>query len=106
MALARALMTEPDLLLPDEPWCALDEETRAAVREEVVDLQRRWQIPFILVTHDRREAETLGQMILYLDRGKQRLGRLLTGANLHRVEAVRAGKALLPSGRSAGGGPP
>ena len=87
VALARALMTEPDLLLLDEPWCALDEGMRAAVREEVVNLQRRWQIPFILVTHDRREAETLGEMIVHLDRGKQRLERPLTAANLHPVEA-------------------
>lgn len=79
---ARALMRERDLLF-------LDEATRAAVREEVVDLQRRWQIPFILVTRDRREAKTLGEMIIHLDRGKQRLERLLTGANVHRVEAGR-----------------
>lgn len=73
VALARALMTEPDLLLLDEPWCALDEETREQVRNEVVQLQRYWQIPFILVTHDRREAHTLGEMVLYLERGQQRL---------------------------------
>ena len=70
VALARALLSEPDLLLLDEPWSALDEETRAAVRAEVLDLQRRWQIPFILVTHDREEAETLSDRILHLERGR------------------------------------
>lgn len=75
VALARALMTEPDLLLLDEPWCALDEQTRAAVREEVVNLGRRWRVPFVLVTHDRSEAYSLGEMIVHLERGCQRLER-------------------------------
>jgi len=79
VALARALLSEPDLLLLDEPWCALDEETRAAVRAEVLDLQRRWQIPFILVTHDREEADTLGDRILHLERGRSRLGEKVAG---------------------------
>ena len=73
VALARALAAGPELVLLDEPWCALDEETRGAVRAEVVGLQRRWRVPFILVTHDREEAETLGDAILNLDRGRSRL---------------------------------
>jgi molybdate transport system ATP-binding protein len=83
VALARALMVEPDLLLLDEPWCALDDHTRGAVQEEVVRLQCCWQIPFVLVTHDRREAEMLGRQILYLDRGRQSLLPWM-----HGVEAI------------------
>lgn len=79
---ARALMRERGLLL-------LDEAARAAVREGVVALERAWQVPFILLTHDRREAKTLGEMIIHLDRGKQRLECLLTGAKVHRVEVGR-----------------
>ena len=73
VSLARALMTEPEVLLLDEPWNALDEETRRAVQDELLALQRQWAIPFVLVTHDREEAERLGGAILYLNRGKQTL---------------------------------
>lgn len=73
VSLARALVTEPDALLLDEPWCSLDEETRHVVQEELVALQRQWDIPFVLVTHDRQEAERLGGAILYLKHGKQEL---------------------------------
>ncbi|MCR4403143.1 MAG: ATP-binding cassette domain-containing protein [Firmicutes bacterium] len=73
VSLARALMTEPEVLLLDEPWNALDEETRVAVQNELLALQRRWAVPFVLVTHDREEAERLGDAILYLNRGKQSL---------------------------------
>lgn len=73
VSLARALMTEPEVLLLDEPWNALDEDTRHAVQDELLALQRQWAIPFILVTHDRQEAERLGDAILYLNRGKQSL---------------------------------
>ncbi|MGE5592772.1 MAG: ATP-binding cassette domain-containing protein [Betaproteobacteria bacterium] len=73
VSLARALMTEPEVLLLDEPWNALDEETRRAVQDELLALHRQWSIPFVLVTHDREEAERLGDAILYLNRGKQDL---------------------------------
>ncbi|MGB9885687.1 MAG: ATP-binding cassette domain-containing protein [Moorellales bacterium] len=79
VALARALLSEPDLLLLDEPWCALDEETRAQVRAQTLELQRRWQIPFILVTHDREEAESLGDCLLCLERGRARLNGKVPG---------------------------
>lgn len=69
VALARSLVVQPNLLLLDEPWSALDEESRLTVRSEVLDLQRHRDIPFVLVTHDRVEAKTLGKAILHLDRG-------------------------------------
>jgi molybdate transport system ATP-binding protein len=70
VALARALMTEPDLLLLDEPLAALDDKTRRQLRGELKELQRRWQIPFIIVTHDRTELNYLADAALFLRNGK------------------------------------
>lgn len=70
VALARALATEPSLLLLDEPLSALDQDTRKQCQEELVKLQQLWKIPFLVVTHDQSEAETLGHRILYMEQGK------------------------------------
>ena len=71
VALARALITEPELLLLDEPLSALDHDTRSTVQQELLILQAQWKIPFIIVTHDVKEAEMLGDQIIKLDHGKQ-----------------------------------
>jgi molybdate transport system ATP-binding protein len=71
VALARALMVEPDLLLLDEPLSALDFATRRSLQVELKQLQRIWQIPFVLVTHSRKEMNALADEILFLDKGRQ-----------------------------------
>lgn len=71
VALARALMTEPEMLLLDEPLSALDAETRGELQKELKELQRKWKIPFILVTHDLQEASFLGDKIIKIKEGKQ-----------------------------------
>ncbi|RKD25016.1 ABC transporter [Ammoniphilus oxalaticus] len=70
VALARALATEPSILLLDEPLSALDEKTRVECQDELLRLHQIWQIPFIIVTHDKQEAEKLGDRILFLKRGE------------------------------------
>ncbi|MGG4439778.1 ABC transporter ATP-binding protein [Brevibacillus fortis] len=69
VALIRALATEPDILLLDEPLSALDADTRKQCQDELLRLHAIWNIPFLLVTHDREEAEKLADVILLIDNG-------------------------------------
>jgi molybdate transport system ATP-binding protein len=69
VALARAILAEPKILLLDEPLSALDNGTRLELQEELLKMQRIWEIPFIMVTHDSEEARKLGRQIVFMDRG-------------------------------------
>lgn len=70
VALARALILRPELLLLDEPLSAVDQKLRLALQKELKAINRKWKIPFIVVTHDEEEAKYLGDKILYLHNGK------------------------------------
>ncbi len=69
-ALARALVREPQLLLLDEPFAALDALTRYRMHDLVLSLWRRHRPAVLLVTHDVDEAIALADRILVLDSGR------------------------------------
>jgi len=69
-ALARALVTEPDLFLLDEPLSALDVNTQEALREELRRIHERLGIATIHVTHDHVEAVVLADRIGVMSRGE------------------------------------
>ena len=70
VSLARALVREPDLLLLDEPFAALDALTRLAMHRLVKQLWTRHRPAVLLVTHDVDEALALADRILVLDSGR------------------------------------
>ncbi|HEX3842855.1 MAG TPA: ABC transporter ATP-binding protein [Steroidobacteraceae bacterium] len=69
VALARALIRRPKVLLLDEPLSALDKKLREKTQFELMDLQNRVGITFIVVTHDQDEAMALATRIAVMDRG-------------------------------------
>jgi sulfonate transport system ATP-binding protein len=69
VSLARALVREPDLLLLDEPFSALDALTRIEMHSLVTELWERHQPAILLVTHDVDEALALADRVLVLDEG-------------------------------------
>ena len=73
MALARALVGGPRLLLLDEPLSSLDSELRASLRGELARLQRSLSITTVHVTHDREDAAVLADRVV-----EMRAGRVLS----------------------------
>lgn len=70
VALARSLVTEPDLLLLDEPLSALDAKIRKNLREQIKSIQKELHLTTIFVTHDQEEALLLSDNIILMENGK------------------------------------
>ena len=70
VALARALVKRPKVLLLDEPLAALDKRLREQTQFELMNLQDRLGITFVVVTHDQEEAMTLSTRIAVMDAGR------------------------------------
>ena len=69
IAVARAIVNEPKILLLDEPLSALDQKMREYMQAELRELQRRLGITFIFVTHDQQEAFALSDRIGVMQNG-------------------------------------
>jgi len=70
VALARSLAKRPQVLLLDEPMAALDRKLREQTQFELMDLQARLGLTFVIVTHDQGEAMTVAHRIAVMDRGR------------------------------------
>ena len=72
VALARSLVKQPKLLLLDEPLAALDKKLREQTQFELVNIQERVGITFVLVTHDQEEAMTMSTRMAVMEEGRIR----------------------------------
>ncbi|MDO5714082.1 MAG: ABC transporter ATP-binding protein [Tissierellia bacterium] len=70
VGVARALATDPDIILMDEPFSALDPITRGDLQDELVELHNRTKKTIVFVTHDMDEAVKIGDKICIMDEGK------------------------------------
>src|SRR6476660_85568 len=87
VALARSLARRPKVLLLDEPLAALDKKLREGTQLELMELQRRLGMTFIIVTHDQEEAMTMASRIGVMDAG--RLEQVATPRELYEAPASR-----------------
>jgi putrescine transport system ATP-binding protein len=87
VALARSLARRPEILLLDEPLAALDKKLRESTQVELMELQRRLGMTFIIVTHDQEEAMTMADRIGVMDQG--RLEQVATPRKLYEAPNSR-----------------
>jgi putrescine transport system ATP-binding protein len=87
VALARSLARRPQVLLLDEPLAALDKKLRESTQLELMELQRRLGMTFIIVTHDQEEAMTVASRIGVMDAG--RLEQVASPRELYEAPASR-----------------
>jgi len=77
VALARSLAPDPDLLLMDEPFGAVDAQTKTMLQEELLDIWEATGKTVLFVTHDIEEAIKLGDRVVVMDREPGRVQEIL-----------------------------
>lgn len=70
VTLSRAIVTKPSLLLLDEPFSALDQQTKEIVYQQFASFKKKFQIPTILITHDTKESEMFADRHILIKDGK------------------------------------
>jgi iron(III) transport system ATP-binding protein len=96
VALARCLVTEPSLVLLDEPLANLDVHLRAAMENEFARFHARTGTTMVYITHDQREAMALADRIAVMDRG--RVLQVATPSTLYREPADATVAAFIGGG--------
>ena len=107
VAVARAMAIQPDVLLLDEPFSALDAKLRLQMRTEIRELQRQARITSVFVTHDQEEAMAIADRIGVMNHG--RLEQLGSAEDLYKRPSSRfvagfIGKCNFIEGRVVGEG--
>jgi molybdate transport system ATP-binding protein len=94
VALARSLVTEPSLLLLDEPLTGLDAELKAAIVDDLRAWNTARRIPILYVTHSREEVDALGERVLAMENGHI----VSAGAPMEVLDAPRRKKLAQAAG--------
>jgi NitT/TauT family transport system ATP-binding protein len=94
VGIARALAINPDLLLMDEPFSALDAQTRTIMQEELVALWEKTKLSTLYVTHNIQEAVLLADRIVLLSRRPGKVNRILN-IDLQRSEREKPENAAI-----------
>ncbi len=87
VALARCLVKQPKILLLDEPLGALDKKLREQTQFELMNIQEKLGITFVVVTHDQEEAMTVASRIAVMDHG--RIAQVATPAEIYEAPNSR-----------------
>jgi NitT/TauT family transport system ATP-binding protein len=93
VALARALILEPSLLLLDEPFAALDAITRGELQDDLLQMCRLRRTTVLFVTHDIAEAVYLGDQVAVMNRGRI-VSAIRVEVGRPRAPAMRYGEAF------------